>query len=307
VDPRHDGVYFSGGPTFTDENLGLQHRPIRKGETLAIRASGFGVDEDLPVHLSIGSGVHGSTYVGLREDGGAVVPMISLYRKHDRLVWNWTPGPGARRRTDEPAGQTVPPEGLAQCAGCHSTVGRRRFSLETQTLGIGCERCHGPAKEHLERVKVDLDGVRSGAIPSAGMPRLGTLSGPQVLARCNTCHRPLGRTAPDGLPDDLARSQALGIMLSRCYQGSLGKLSCVSCHDPHAPPARQAAHYERVCNSCHTGAPAEAPRCSVTTSRAGCIGCHMDREQMRQFNLATFANHWIRRRPGAPEPAPPAR
>ena len=88
---------------------------------------------------------------------------------------------------------------------------------------------------------------------------------------------------------EIVRFQPVGLMQSACYTRSKGGLSCTACHDPHARPSKDAAHYESVCLSCHK-APSRTP-CPVSP-RADCLNCHMPREDAGQGIL--FTDHWIR-------------
>lgn len=303
VSSARDGPFFRRGASLRDPRLGLTHSAEDSKQGAVIRSRGLGVALDTTLDLAIGSGTHGISYMHLDPDGGALVPRISLYRTGGRMEWDWTPGLGPEKFGEEPRGQRLPPNGAASCVGCHSTTIQSPIRLDKTELGVNCERCHGPAREHLQVLARGGSSVSSGSV-DPGMPRLARLSGPQVLSLCNTCHRPLGKTRPDGLPDDLARAQPVALAMSRCFQSSSGRLSCVSCHDPHAQTRKEPAHYERVCLSCHApGAPVGTaagtlrPKPCPVNASSGCVGCHMSRERLKQFNTAVFTNHWIRRRP----------
>jgi predicted CXXCH cytochrome family protein len=97
--------------------------------------------------------------------------------------------------------------------------------------------------------------------------------------------------------------------LSRCYQGS-DNFSCLTCHDPHAPPPSQGrdAHYNRICTSCH-----RPERCTVDPHRRqkespgnDCVQCHMPRSPTEVPHVA-FTHHrvGIHDRPSEAPAAPP--
>ena len=48
-------------------------------------------------------------------------------------------------------------------------------------------------------------------------------------------------------------SQFEQMYVSACYRASAGKLSCISCHDPHELPTpdRRVAYYRNRCLQCH--------------------------------------------------------
>src|SRR5439155_25845824 len=64
---------------------------------------------------------------------------------------------------------------------------------------------------------------------------------------------------------------------SACYRQS-ETLTCVTCHDPHAPvaPAERVEHYRSICMSCHGDRGCLVPLASrVEKSGNDCIACHM--------------------------------
>jgi hypothetical protein len=286
------GDLFTGVPPLSDEALGWRYLPRLAGGRPAVRCGRNGAAEDVPVDLAIGSGQHGITFVALRA-GGGLVPRVSLYRNGDDLRWHWTPTvqPGS----GDPLGVALPDTGVIACLSCHITSMRPSARAAPEHLGVGCERCHGPGRAHAEAMTRDPR-------TATPMPRLGGLDAHQVLALCNTCHRSVAGRDAEGVPKDLARAQPAALERSACFRKSSGRLSCVTCHDPHAPVRRDARHYERVCSGCHTGRPPGERACPVRTA-GGCLGCHMTRERQRQFNDTLFMNHWIRRRPAPRSPA----
>src|SRR2546428_8798582 len=62
---------------------------------------------------------------------------------------------------------------------------------------------------------------------------------------------PLKRESPSR-PDLLEHN--FSMVLSKCYRSSGGRLSCLTCHDPHIQPSKQEApaYYRKKCLSCHT-------------------------------------------------------
>ena len=78
------------------------------------------------------------------------------------------------------------------------------------------------------------------------------------MRSCGECHRHPDMITRASIRTDnieIVRYQPVGLMQSRCYKFSSGTLSCVTCHDPHAPASRDRTRYEASCRSCHTTAP----------------------------------------------------
>jgi hypothetical protein len=127
----------------------------------------------------------------------------------------------------------------------------------------------------------------------------------------------------------MVRFAVTAFAASRCYTGSAGRLSCVTCHDPHQRLSTNTAVYERVCRSCHSGTdegrttndqrigPSDTGRSSFAVARssspnpqsairhpqskpcpvnprAGCVGCHMPAQPAGFPTPTTFRNHWIK-------------
>jgi tetratricopeptide (TPR) repeat protein len=203
--------------------------------------------------------------------------------------------------------------GVARCLYCHTTyprAGRDRNGPESADRAIGCERCHGPAGNHLAAVAAGLSDLAIVSLKTAS---------PQAVTRerCNDCHI-LDRSYTRGNRENPAwvRSQGAGWTWSRCNIESKGAFGCTSCHDPHqGVRSTTTAGYEAKCLTCHSATPvlsASAPGavdqgssaqrptvCSINPAN-GCIKCHMPGVRMDSSHR-DFTDHYIRiSRPSRP-------
>jgi len=187
------------------------------------------------------------------------------------------------------------------------------FSAES----ITCERCHGPAEEHLKH------------------PRAGTIINPAKLAPvardsiCEQCHLlGVGRTLNPGkkfsdfrpgqrledvfttyhlaLPAgaDAGKFKVIShveqLARSTCSRMSDRRMWCGTCHNPHEKPVNPVAYFRDKCLSCHTAAfPTSHPDRS-----SNCIGCHMPRRNANDGGHTVFTDHRIERRISVPQDLP---
>jgi tetratricopeptide (TPR) repeat protein len=177
--------------------------------------------------------------------------------------------------------RTFDPLGTAlRCFRCHSTgpvLLKPGYQVQPSEPGVRCEACHGPGASHV--------GSGGGA---------GTIQNPKKLsaaglnALCGACHR----QASD-LDDETdwsnswnVRHQPSYLHRAACFRNSNGALSCITCHDPHEPLQKSAAHYDGRCAACHR----KVLHKTAVASRS-CVGCHMP--TVATSAALRFTNHWI--------------
>jgi hypothetical protein len=218
---------------------------------------------------------------------------------------------------------------LPRCLECHATYfdAGGSFSNHYQTsgfvLGIACEKCHGPGREHVERYS-----SKSAAAKDGGLVDPAKLDRERQMDGCALCHGGIGQAlAPaftyrpgeavskyvklsePGPSDyvDVHGNQVALLERSRCFQRS-SNLTCTTCHNVHAAQ-RDAAAFSRYCLSCH-----KAESCGLFPKLGhqiaqDCVNCHMPLQQsnaiVSSFNGAKVQpmvrSHWIK---VYPQPAP---
>jgi predicted CXXCH cytochrome family protein len=198
--------------------------------------------------------------------------------------------PGQRKLADLNLGRTYE-MGLARgCILCHA-IKRTPGSSEPAPgfLGVGCESCHGPGKEHIIAEK-------SGKDTASRMEDMSQWGAAKINAVCARCHRSIDVVTLDGEDAKLTtRFQDYGLELSRCFKESGDRLSCITCHDPHSDVSTDRHYYEKICLTCHTpSTTGQAKACPVNPKEL-CIGCHMPK---RPINTETrvpilMADHLI--------------
>jgi hypothetical protein len=151
---------------------------------------------------------------------------------------------GVRYKTFSPRSE------ILSCFGCHSTgtpsLGER-LAVQPNELGVRCESCHGPGQRHIELLA--KGGAPAAARQAVGNPK--RLSAPELMRFCGDCHRP---PASEGVAIDWSdpwnvRHQPVYLTESACFKNSPEGLSCMQCHDPHAPLRRNdAVYYNSRCS-----------------------------------------------------------
>jgi hypothetical protein len=224
------------------------------------------------------------------------------------------------------------------CIACHSgeanPVSNRDdvySQPEFQELSIGCENCHGPGSMHVAERRENKP-LPSGGDDSIVNP--ADLPGWLADNICMSCHeqgdaqalvrgksyldfrpgRPLSETMALFKVPEKDKSEGKGVPLehytlmisSQCYRSSGGRLSCLTCHDPHLQPSpvEAPAYYRAKCLSCHTDASCKLPLAErqQQTLPDNCIGCHMPKQPLGLIAHSALTNHRIIR--DAYEPFP---
>ncbi len=327
---------------FFHEPSRRHYRMIRRGDRLVMRrhqldAAGQPINEvEQEIDWILGSGNHSRTYLFSTEWGELYQLPVAWYTQSR----SWGMAPGFDRPDHLGLGRLV----RRECMFCHNAYPEvpagsdahdepQRFP-ETLPEGIGCQRCHGPGAEHSRaamRVPIDFERVYATIVdPGSLSPRLRNdvcygchmqpsvaIPGSRRFGRGDYSYRP-GQPLPDYLVvmDIEERGRDRGerfeinhhpyrLEQSRCFDASEGRLSCLTCHDPHrkVPAAERESHYRAACLGCH-----QADSCRLEEMKAAapipeveaddCAGCHMQKRRTQDVIQVKMTDHRIRRRPG---------
>ena len=264
------------------------------------------------IQFVLGSGNHARTYLHKTSEGQLVEAPVAWYAENGGF---WAMNPGYDRRGHWDFRRKIDRE----CFFCHNAYpevapdafasGRELFLRGAIPEGIDCQRCHGPGRAHVQNAD-------PGAIVNPAR-----LKPERQLELCLQCHlestsrqlpyslRRFGRSmfsyrpgealenyilhfdhAPGTTLDDKFEIAGAGyrLMKSACFLKSNGKLTCTTCHNPHAAARGEEAirRYVKVCQSCH----ADAHRASEN-----CVECHMPKRRTEDVVHAVMTDHFIQR------------
>ena len=190
-----------------------------------------------------------------------------------------------------------------------------QFDRATLIYGIDCERCHGPAAQHVAWQQTHPEEKTARYITL-----IKTLTRQQRLDICATCHsgihteqrslfhfRPGQELAgyfyaePNRNPDistmDVHGNQYQLLSTSKCFLRS-ANLDCSTCHDAHKRERDDLTVFAQRCETCHQ--PQNIRTTAGTKAHQGidsatlvnrCIDCHMPARASKAITMQTAAQH----------------
>jgi hypothetical protein len=279
----------------------------------------------------IGAGVNGYGAI-LRKGDFLFQAPLSFYTR----PMKWAPSPGYEF-TDLGFNRPITPG----CIFCHSgrpnpiagTNGRFE-STPFSEISIGCENCHGPGAAHLKAVTTNATSEKNPAHFDPAIVNPARLTPYLADNICMACHQTgdarvlkPGKSYKDFRPghllDDTLSILAVpptresppssdhvehyySMTLSKCYRASQGRLSCITCHDPHVQPSAEEApaYFRSKCLTCHTNQSCKLPIATrmQRTPANDCTNCHMPKRDIQVISHSSATNHRIVATPDEPYP-----
>ncbi len=303
VNEIKDKIGLPSKPVVDPHNPRIVHQMELKGDSveLTTRDDERGKALHAITRYALGSGDKGLTFVGYDDRGKSRELRLSRYA--DIGGWDRTSGQTSKPENhDDYVGKPLGNDDLHRCLGCHTTNERsilKDQGIERYDHAIGCERCHGPAGNHLKSVALEFPD------PAIGRPKIASAERRVML--CAQCHAPGGVVEPEGFDPAkprYVRFQAATLMKSRCYTESDGKFDCMTCHNPHRDAQTNSFFYESKCLTCHSNQnsktestrdhdrSAPAKSCPVD-AKQGCVKCHMPVVKTDMLH-SPFTDHYIR-------------
>lgn len=316
--PKHAIVYdkdldYYYKPYWDDDSLYIIEYRLKGRDTVHKRVQ--------QVNYIVGSGQHTNSHI-FNVNGYLYQAPITFYTQKGK----WDLAPGFEEGASSRFSRTI----QLECMSCHN--GLPEFepnSLNKYTSikrGIDCERCHGPGSLHVaQKMAGNIVDTSKGPDYTIVNPRrLSTELQNNICQRCHLQGIAVlndGKTFFDFRPG-MQLSEVMNVFMpqyegaqdkmimashvermkkSNCYVSS-GKMSCITCHDPHVSVKfTPQSQYINACNSCHGDQ--QTVQCtevlSVRNEKNGndCIKCHMPKNGSIDIPHVAVTDHYIRKRP----------
>ncbi len=247
--------------------------------------------------ITIGTGKHGQTYLYWNNNS----ELYQLPMSYSANMHYWANSPGY-------ANDKIFFDRLieARCLECHITFAKQDaffgFDRNQVIYGIDCERCHGPAANHVE-----FHTAHTGEKQGKFIINPASLSREVSLDVCAVCHSGIMQSktnafsfmpgdtlsqhfyrnpkAIDSVTLDVHANQYGLLTASKCFRMS-GTMTCNSCHNTHVKENGNLAAYAPKCMNCHNQSNHNfctlQPKAGFSME-ANCINCHMP--QMDSKNI----------------------
>ncbi len=258
--------------------------------------------ESKPFGIVIGSGKDGQSYLYWDDN-----KLYQLPVSYFTTLNSWCNSPGFPNDFIK-FDRIIP----GNCMECHTTYSKMEensdhnptFEKSQIIYGIDCERCHGPAEDH-----VIYQQEHPGDKTAKYIVHIETLARQQRLDGCALCHSGFRReiqpaftfTIGDTLDNyslaiynrdsastlDVHGNQYGLLTASKCFR--MSQMDCSSCHNVHSNEGNNLALYSQRCITCHSGVQhltINLPPEKKIVFNSNCIDCHMPLLPSRKIILS---------------------
>jgi hypothetical protein len=260
----------------------------------------------LPFNIVFGSGAKGQTYAYWKNNNLLQLPISYFTVPHQ-----WANSPGYPNRVV--LNRII----TSRCLECHSTYADvispaglepEEYNHDRIIFGVDCEKCHGPAANHVEFHLKNPDEKKGKFIINPA-----SFSRQQSLDLCALCHggqltksRPSFSFAPGDTLSEYFEMGANGntplpvsgnidvhgnqyglLKTSKCFIMS-GTMTCVTCHNTHENERGKLELFSQRCMTCHNqehGTFCKIKPGLVSSLDKNCIDCHMPKQSSRVIAL----------------------
>lgn len=290
--------------TLSTQRLRYSLGPNRAGLEISVAQGEHRISQQLG--WTMGAGDLGRTFL-YEADGHWYQSQLSVYTKG--IMLDVTTGLSLDPSTKLTAalGTVLTPQDTRLCFSCHTVHATTASGFDPlhAEAGLGCEACHGPGLDHVNKETETGKVVK--VTRTAGQQGTGSVFNPAKLSPadsidfCGSCHRTFADatlSVGDGTSTAVVRFQPYRLEESKCWRVTQDeRLTCVACHDPHQALDRDPVSYDKQCLQCHApGSTAPLSQhaanvCPKATTQ--CVSCHMPKVPVGSMH-GEFTDHFIR-------------